>query len=1341
MSDKQQLTGRNCNEHLYRVYALKENYVIKDLNAKDKKELTSPGVLVQAKDTDGVLLTYNDLVNSSDLRRELTGLGPKHFQNLRLERLGKYELIAVEQNRMIEKLKDEGAIIDMHKLEDQTLNTFFFKDKEELVAHLTGKKLLRQYERKTGKEVIPKEHANIPCMFDREIVIVQDGYSLGFINPLDVNDKTLPCPVVGYFEAFKEEITIKDKKTGKLKTVEVSKEDNSGRVVFCHCATHGHTETIIITGKNHRYSSGEIIIGKAIGIVPNTPEIRIPVTAMDLKDLTADTTQITLKVNDVEVTAPITFDKTTNEIVIDTTTAGIGFDTKVEIAIKEGTFSGISDLGETVVNDEKVITITTEKEVILVEPELVSTVVNNLTPNVIRPNDAFEFDIEIKVAENDGTSNSLKVSYQGTQLDIKTTVVDGLNIAHISMPAGVAIAGKATFDVEYEYEFKGVTKTATKSVEVLIEANLVVSILNSAVIDNLNPHSVKVDTAFTFDFECNVTKNDGTDLKLEIIDVETGAIIATENHVVEGLNKIACNHAGFATDGNKNFEAKLSFKLDGVVSTDSKQDSVLISDLVAPLFNSAVKSNEPAVIKVGQAFTFDITADITLNDATDAVIKVLNEDSSVLETLNPAVDGVNNILAINHPGFAAAGNKTLKVVFEYKLGKVAGNLNKTINFVVDSLVDATMTSVIGNLDPATVKAQIPFTFDVIATVAKNDADLTKIEVLDGTKVVGTLNSIANGANVISCSHTGFATAGSKSLTVRLTYDLGTAKAKVINNTVSVTVTSLVDVTMASKIENIVPAIIKEKTPFTFDIISTVTKNDGVLTKIEVLDGQTVLGSTTSVVDGVNKISCSHNGITGTGAKLLNIVLTYDLGTTVGKTINNTVNVSVNALVQPEIRVEMKNLTPATVKVGQIFSFDAEAFITPNDGTNLKLELTETDKTVLGTINSVRLGTNTIHCADHAAFATSGLKTFVLKLYYTFGGINTSVEKYITMTVADLVDPVLKTVVVSNLTPATVKVGQACAFDIDCGIVENDGVLTAIEAELDGAKIGNLTSVVNGTNKVKCSMPAQTTAGSKTVNVTLKYTLNGVAKTLARTVNITVADLVEPTLSIAMKDLTPTNPQDGATVTYNMDCTVAKNDAVILTSLVVEDDSTALVGTETFTKANVVDGLNTIACTPTATKTANTYTVKVTLNYTINGTNKTLVKTLTYEVKAKTLATAGYHGKVLITQFGSQAEGGAQESTVVVKYVTADVIKKYCTSEDPFTGLTEVRQAGGNSSLVYAWPVHMGYKYEITDAINNSLKGVTGTISDFTLDIDGTPYEGFCTCMVGGADFKVYITKA
>ena len=96
MSDKQQLTGRNCDEHLYRVYALKENYVIKDLNAKDAKELTSPGVLVQARDTNGVLLTYNDLVNSADLRKELTGLGPNHFQNLRLERLGEYELEAID---------------------------------------------------------------------------------------------------------------------------------------------------------------------------------------------------------------------------------------------------------------------------------------------------------------------------------------------------------------------------------------------------------------------------------------------------------------------------------------------------------------------------------------------------------------------------------------------------------------------------------------------------------------------------------------------------------------------------------------------------------------------------------------------------------------------------------------------------------------------------------------------------------------------------------------------------------------------------------------------------------------------------------------------------------------------------------------------------------------------------------------------------------------------------------------------------------------------------------------------------------------------------------------------
>lgn len=1335
MSDKQQLTGRNCNEHLYRVYALKENYVIKDLNAKDKKELTSPGVLVQAKDTDGVLLTYNDLVNSSDLRRELTGLGPNHFQNLRLERLGKYELIATEQNRITEKLKD-NAIVDMHKLEDQTLNTFFFKDKEELVAHLTGKKLLRQYERKTGKEIIPKEYANIPCMFDREIVIVQDGYSLGFVNPVDINDKTLPCPVVGYFEAFKEEITIKDKKTGKLKTVEVSKEDNSGRIVFCHCIAHNHTQTIIITGKNHRYSSGEIIIGEAVGVVPNTQEIRVPVTTMDLKNLAADTTQMTLKVNDAEVTVPITFDATTNEIVFDTTTAGIGFDTKVEIVIKEGALSGTSDLEETIVNDEKIISITTEKEVILVEPELLSTVVNNLTPDVIRPNDAFEFDIEIKVAENDGTSNSLKVLYQGTQLDVKTTVVDGLNIAHISMPAGVATAGNATFDIEYEYEFKGTAKTVTGSVDILIEANLVASVLNSAVIDNLNPTSVKVDTAFTFDFECNVAKNDGTDLKLEIIDVETGAVIATENNVVEGLNKIACSHTGFATDGNKNFEAKLSFKLDGVSNTDSKQDSVLISDLVAPLFNSATKSNDPAVIKVGQAFTFDVAADITLNDATDAVIKVLNEDSSVLATLDPAVNGVNNVLTINHPGFTIVGNKTLKVVFEYKLGKVAGNLNKTIDFKVEALVDATMTSVIGNLNPATVKAQTPFTFDVTATVTKNDANLTKIEVLDGNTVVGTLNSVANGANVVSCNHAGFATTGNKSLTVKLTYDLGTTTGKVINNTVKVTVAALVDVTMSSVIENIVPAVIKENTPFTFDIVSTIAKNDANLTKIEVLDGTKILGSTTSVVNGVNKIACSHTGISGTGAKILNIVLTYDLGTATGKAKNNTVNVTVNALVQPEMRVEMKNLTPATVKVGQQFSFDAEGFVTANDGTNLRLELAETDKTVLGSLNSVSNGTNTIHCANHAGFDTTGVKTFVLKLYYTFGGVNTCLEKNIQMNVVDLVDSVLQTTKVSNLTPSTVKVGQTCTFDIDCAVAENDGVLTTVEAELDGAVIGNLTSVVNGANKVQCSMPAQTTAGNKTVNVTLKYTLNGTAKTSAKTVSITVVDLVEPTLSIAMSGLTPADPKDGATVTYNMDCTVAKNDAVTLTSLVVEDDSTVLVGTETFTSTNVIDGLNTIACAPIAIKTANTYTVKVTLNYTINGISKTLVETLTYEVKAKTLATVAYHGKIPYVKLGIPNSSG---SLAVMAALTPELIKTLPTV-DPFTGFSEDVTANAAKANVHCWPTHLGYnKIKYTDAGGADITKTEDAVTISSIDIDGTPYTVVTTLMTG-ATITVNVSK-
>ena len=86
MSDKQQLTGRNCDEHLYRVYALRENYVIKDLNAKDDKELTSPGVLVQARIKSGI--KDNSLpIASTKLEVSLPELKVLEETNIKPERI------------------------------------------------------------------------------------------------------------------------------------------------------------------------------------------------------------------------------------------------------------------------------------------------------------------------------------------------------------------------------------------------------------------------------------------------------------------------------------------------------------------------------------------------------------------------------------------------------------------------------------------------------------------------------------------------------------------------------------------------------------------------------------------------------------------------------------------------------------------------------------------------------------------------------------------------------------------------------------------------------------------------------------------------------------------------------------------------------------------------------------------------------------------------------------------------------------------------------------------------------------------------------------------------------
>ena len=1324
MSEKENITGRNSNEHLYRVYALRENYVIKDLNKKDTKELTSPGVLVQARDTNGVLLTYNDLVNSADLRKELTGLGPNHFQNLRLERLGEYELAAVEQQGMVQELKDKNAIIDMHKLEDQTLNTFFFKNKEELVAHLTGRKKIRQYSRKTGKEIIPTEYANIPCMFDREIIIVEDGYSLGFINPLDTNDTTLPCPVVGYFEAFKEKIKITDKKTKKVSEIEVSKADNSGRVIFCHCFAHGHTEEIIISGRNYRYSAGEILIGEISGVEPGTEEIKIAIAGMDteIDELLDD--KVIIEINGTPVTLPVSLSPDKKEIIIDTTGAGITFDTKVKITIKEGALKGTANTGEEVVNDEKVFTITTESPVVLVDPVL-EAIQEALTPAVPHAGEEYEFDIKYKVTENDATSIKVQLIKDNVVIGGDRVVVDEQEeVIHITVPVAESIQGSNKWTVKYFYDLgTDLGKELEKEIEVMVAAALVNPTMTGNII-NLTPSSVKPGQAFAFDFDLMVNMGDATNAVIKILD-EDGNVVGTQN-AVDGSNVIHVTDADGMAAGNHTYKAVMTYKVNNVVGTPLEvTDDIMVSSLVAPILNSATE-NHTGVIKKGQSFTFNSAVTITKNDATDLKIKIMNGAVEV-GSIDPAANGVNNFTNLNAT-FNAIGNQVLDVVFEYKLGGVAGQLRDKLTFTVADLVDATLSASIASTNPDPVKVDTNFDMVINATVAKNDAtSLTSIEILDGATKVGSITSVVNGLNTINCTSVSGIAGNSKSYTVKLTYILdGTTKTK--NATITVNTVALVDPTISALVRNIVPANPKESMPFTFDVDANVVKNDGVLTKIEVSNAGTVVGSTSTPVNGNNVINCSSAAIAGAGNKTFKVTLFYTLGST-SKTVDTIVSITLASLTQPSLVATVENLNPDPVKVGQALTFDIANNVTVGDATNVKLEVFEGATSIAGPVNTAVNNSHLVIPISHAAYATDGVKTFTVKMTYDLGTLTgLSVSKNVTVTIAELVAPTM----LSTITPTTVKQFEDFNFTINSTVVLNDAENVRWEV-LDGVnQLANKTTVTASMSHSETNYTGITTTGNHAFTVLLHYELNGVAQTdITNTVNVNVTAAVDSVLSSVS---TPSDVETGkGPYVFNLTCAVAENDGALV-SLVAECD-----GNTIGTLNSVVDGNNTLACTVPDEATETTKTITVTLNYTMGGTNKTSVKTVSLAVKKPAAAKFGYIGyiirkdlvKVYPVESGieiTQLDGIDLASRLQDQ---GDMIKNGSnigSRLDPMTDISIARTTCSSARgfcAVYpaAWTIKEGH------FINDAGQDVyPNQVGHFTCTIDGAPMKGIAFTM-------------
>ena len=414
MGKKPIYIGRNCNEKMYRLYATERSVVIKDLNAKDKKEVFSPGVLIKKGDKNGVLVSYSDLMNSDQLRKELTGRGPGFKQNLRLARLDDNELTAVEQNNKVKRTAAITDIVDTAKLESQMINATFFKNKEEMLCTLIGKKPLNQYGN-NGKLLFDingdKLDANIPCFFDRQLIIVEDGKSMGYENPYNIDMIT---PVLGFFIANTETITIDGKE------IEVSKEDNSGTVVFCHCFGHGHTEDLVFKGRNYRYTSGSISFGATPKVVPfGTTSIEVPVILDGVSNVNVDITKVTVTINDVVETVPVAFNSVTNKILVDISGIPADYGTKININIPEGTANGLNDEGTTITSGSKDININIEDKVKVKVPTPVlgdHTFVDDLT-------------IEIPVSNVEGPE--FTTAFDNSKVNAINYVIDTVNYSNV----------------------------------------------------------------------------------------------------------------------------------------------------------------------------------------------------------------------------------------------------------------------------------------------------------------------------------------------------------------------------------------------------------------------------------------------------------------------------------------------------------------------------------------------------------------------------------------------------------------------------------------------------------------------------------------------------------------------------------------------------------------------------------------------------------------------------------------------------------------------------------------------------------------------------------------------
>ena len=145
---------------------------------------------------------------------------------------------------------------------------------------------------------------------------------------------------------------------------------------------------------------------------------------------------------------------------------------------------------------------------------------------------------------------------------------------------------------------------------------------------------------------------------------------------------------------------------------------------------------------------------IERNEKTE-LLEILNDEEMLL-LIGKAGAGKTTVTAsmshseTNYTGITTTGNHAFTVLLHYELNGVAQtDITNTVNVNVTAATDSVLFSVSTPSDVQTGKG--PYAFDLTCAVAENDGALVSLVAECDGNTIGTLSSVVDGNNTLSCT--------------------------------------------------------------------------------------------------------------------------------------------------------------------------------------------------------------------------------------------------------------------------------------------------------------------------------------------------------------------------------------------------------------------------------------------------------------------------------------------------------------------------------------------------------------------------------------------------------------